>query len=200
MKKCEVDFIDKYVLLFEKAHSYGFSPKSFIYDGEDVKKKRDNYLFSFLYLVVFLLTFYFFILYYNDKLIDILVKLQGEEKECLLPNNPLISDLFMLPSNCDFCKNSTNNIKKVKMMDKNVFEELYAYSGTPVVVTDATKDWRAMSEFNMSFFFNLYKNDSLGSDCQFFPYSSKLKNLSQALDPENFPKSSEEKKSWYFGW
>lgn len=68
----------------------------------------------------------------------------------------------------------------------------YAYSGHPVIVTDGTKDWSKLETFTFEFFKEKFQYQK--DDCQFFPYLTNFKSLSEALevDPES--------KSWYIGW
>jgi hypothetical protein len=37
------------------------------------------------------------------------------------------------------------------------FEERYAYSGWPAVITDAAKNWSALEAFSFEFFQNIYR-------------------------------------------
>ena len=73
-----------------------------------------------------------------------------------------------------------------------IFDQIYARSGRPLVVRNATKKWRAMQEFSFDFFSELYKNLSSPAltgddDCQFFSWDfSEFRNLGQVfeMDPD----------------
>ena len=62
--------------------------------------------------------------------------------------------------------------------------EKYAYSGRPLLVKNATYDWKAMNSFNFEFFRDLYEDlqspvlDNEEEGCQFFAWNFKeFKNL-----------------------
>jgi hypothetical protein len=78
-----------------------------------------------------------------------------------------------------------SNVSKIDIinsdeMTREVFEKIYAYSGRPVLVKNATADnWKAGSTFNFEFFRDLYEDlnspvlDNKASDCQFFAWDFK---------------------------
>ena len=69
----------------------------------------------------------------------------------------------------------------------------YAYSGRPVLIKNAAKNWKAMEKFNFEFFKDLYAGlpntpvlyngvDGYGSkDCQFFAWKSEGKHHLNSL-------------------
>ena len=83
-----------------------------------------------------------------------------------------------------------------------IFEESrrYAYSGRPVIVSDAQVNWTAGRIFSFEFFRQLYVEDAdYGSGqarCQFFPYKTEFDSLHQALTMTE----ERRKQPWYFGW
>ncbi|CAG2164130.1 unnamed protein product [Oppiella nova] len=63
---------------------------------------------------------------------------------------------------------------------------LYAYSGVPVVITDAMVNWTATEVFSFEYFKNIYPNESPALDnydrnCQFFPYKTQFKRLREII-------------------
>nr|QDF21457.1 bifunctional arginine demethylase and lysyl-hydroxylase JMJD6-A [Brachionus koreanus] len=58
---------------------------------------------------------------------------------------------------CNMCQNLTE-IKRIKRISKNEFIEKYAYSGVPIIITDAINDWPGLRTFNFDFFKELYSN------------------------------------------
>jgi len=100
---------------------------------------------------------------------------------------------------------SLTHVDRVSQLSRESFEEYYAYSGRPVIVTDAMTNWSALQTFNFEFFHGIYSRDSpaliSGEDCQFFPYESGFHNLSEVFhmtsERANLDNGSE---PWYIGW
>jgi len=100
---------------------------------------------------------------------------------------------------------SLTHVDRVSQLSRESFEEYYAYSGRPVIVTDAMTNWSALQTFNFEFFHGIYSRDSppliSGEDCQFFPYESGFHNLSEVFhmtsERANLHNGSE---PWYIGW
>lgn len=63
--------------------------------------------------------------------------------ECLIEMPVELSKAFRPPVSCDFCEN-VSEVRRIASTTPEEFEELYAYSGVPVIVTDATQNWTAM--------------------------------------------------------
>jgi len=113
--------------------------------------------------------------------------------------------LFRPPVDCAICRNTTG-VDRVSQLSRDVFENRYAYSGRPVIITDAMTNWSAVETFSFEFFRSVYSVDSpvLQSkehQCQFFPYRSNFHNLSEVFqmsdDRANLRSGSE---PWYIGW
>jgi len=67
-------------------------------------------------------------------------------------------------------------------------------------------NWTATDVFSFDFFKNIYPDDSpaldsFDSDCQFFPYKTKFKNLREVLNmsPER-ARLENGSHFWYIGW
>lgn len=114
-----------------------------------------------------------------------------------------VSKAFRMPEKCDFCSN-IREIEKLSNLSPNLFEKKYAYSATPLVVTDATSNWTAPSKFDFWYFKDVYENAKRKRkilSCQFFPYKSGLKNLYDALSiSEKRVNYDSGEAPWYFGW
>ncbi|UYV72710.1 hypothetical protein LAZ67_10000383 [Cordylochernes scorpioides] len=80
-----------------------------------------------------------------------------------------------------------------------VFMSRFAYSGVPVVITDAMVNWTAPDVFSLDFFRSIYLGRSHGDDddCQFFPYTSGFHSLGDALAMSDLEAES---RPWYIGW
>ena len=97
-----------------------------------------------------------------------------------------------------YFKGNLRNTLKVRQIDTwdvsvtdlsyQTFEQIYARSGRPLVVRNATKKWRAMEQFSFNFFSDLYKNLSspvlTGEEgCQFFAWDfSEFRNLGEVFE------------------
>ncbi|XP_055918733.1 uncharacterized protein LOC129950840 [Eupeodes corollae] len=145
-------------------------------------------LFVALTFILSSVTWFLFLFYSNNS-------------QCLigLPDN--LRKGFRPPVQCKFCQ-GVSNIQKVKRISSDEFEQRFAYSGIPVVVTDATANWTALTTFDFWYFkdtYNLGKRKHKILNCQFFPYKSGFRNLFEALEnpPEYFDSGE---KAWYFGW
>lgn len=53
-----------------------------------------------------------------------------------------LGKVFRPEEKCDFCANVIS-VNRVSNLSPGEFENEYAYSGKPVVITDATKNWTA---------------------------------------------------------
>lgn len=60
--------------------------------------------------------------------------------------------LFRPILTCEFCENVTA-IERIANVSPEDFEQAYAYSGAPVVITDATTNWTA---HNVNFFLGIH--------------------------------------------
>ena len=117
-----------------------------------------------------------------------------------LPFDGLVS---LPPIECSFCVGLTE-APRLKNLSIDEFVHKYAYSGIPIIVTDATDDWRARKLFTYSYFKDLYAENpkSLEEDTkegQFFTYRSDLDDLYDLFTlPEE--RAALRGKKWYIGW
>jgi len=125
-------------------------------------------------------------------------------EDCLFAVDSFLITLFRPPVDCSICRGLTQ-VDRVFGLSHQSFEEHYAYTGRPVIVTDAMASWSALRTFNFDFFCSIYSRDSpvlvLAEDCQFFPYESGFHNLSDVFlmtsERASLHNGSE---PWYIGW
>ena len=202
MTNQELIFIKKYVALYKKAQDFGYNASIFKYKPAklepDNSTKKRKWVLRIIIILLIIFLFYFAVKN-HDEIVYKIASAYSIKDECLV-SSPSTSDLFLPIIDCSFCRKLSGEVERIEKVDNKVFEEKYAYSGLPVIVTDAASSWKAMTAFNIDFFTALYSNGSLPNDCQFFAYESKFSNLSEALHPQNFPHSKGSRQSWYFGW
>ena len=78
------------------------------------------------------------------------------------------------------CYNVTQiDVVDEQKMNEDLFMERYAYSGRPLLVKNATNEWRAMETFDFEFFRDLFEDlqspvlENEEQDCQFFAWDFK---------------------------
>lgn len=110
---------------------------------------------------------------------------------------------FRPPESCSFCRN-ISEVKRISNIAPDDFEEKYAYSAIPIIITDVTKNWTAGEKFSFQFFKTTYLNSRKKTktfDCQFFPYKSGFQSLFEGLSlSEDRANLTNGEKPWYFGW
>lgn len=123
--------------------------------------------------------------------------------DCVVSMPTSLSHSFRKPENCDFCRDVLN-IPRLENLSPMDFEKQFAYTGKPVIVTDATANWTALNVFNFWYFKSIYENSQKNDEllnCQFFPYKTDFKNLYEALSiPKDRVNYEAGTKPWYFGW
>lgn len=126
--------------------------------------------------------------------------------QCLIKMPIDTSKVFRKSENCDMCRNiNSKEINQVTNITKTEFEEKYAHTGVPVIITDGAIKWPALDTFNFDFFKEIYSHDkdhpNVIDECQFFPYKTEFKSLQEV-----FNMSVERSKllpgtePWYVGW
>lgn len=145
-----------------------------------------------------------FLHYTYDKLFAIDI----QHEECLAPKLEFLVDVFRPVTSCDIC-HGVDGIERVSNITREQFEEKYAYTNRPVIVTDAMEDWLALDKFEFEFFRRLYKTNSsalraVEEKCQFFPYKNKdeFENLGDVfeMDLERAHMTDDNYRPWYVGW
>lgn len=98
-------------------------------------------------------------------------KVFSNDGKCLVSLPDSLSHAFRPPEDCGFCRNITK-AERISNISPHEFEQKYAYSAKPVVVTDATVNWTALDVFDFWYFKDVYENslsDGEQLNCQFFP-------------------------------
>lgn len=134
----------------------------------------------------------------------IYVKEYLSSERCALELPSELSKAFRSPENCNFCENVTE-VDRIANISPDEFERKYAYSGLPVIVTDATSTWTALKTFDFWYFKELYeeakKRTNEPMNCQFFPYKSGFKSFHEAMSiPKERVDYEPGTDPWYFGW
>jgi hypothetical protein len=78
-----------------------------------------------------------------------------QHEECAIPMPDLLFPAVRPIDDCSMCLN-VKEIKRVSKISKQEFLDKYAYTGIPVIITDATENWSAMNEINYKFLKELY--------------------------------------------
>ena len=97
---------------------------------------------------------------------------------CIYLFSKNLLDVFRPPVDCTFCHGITG-FERVQNLSPEVFVKKYAYSGRPVIITDATQNWTATEKFSFDYFKTVYKKDSPvlhggEREFQFFSYKTEL--------------------------
>ncbi|XP_008207611.1 uncharacterized protein LOC100119666 [Nasonia vitripennis] len=119
-------------------------------------------------------------------------------EKCLIEQPSFARQLFRPAEDCSICKD-VQQVEKISNVDPRDFEERYAYSGRPVVVTDAAANWTAMESFSFAFLRELYKDQE--ANCQFFPYKTEFRSLRDVFNMSTSRALMQAgSKPWYVGW
>ncbi|XP_023337908.1 bifunctional arginine demethylase and lysyl-hydroxylase JMJD6 isoform X2 [Eurytemora carolleeae] len=130
--------------------------------------------------------------------------------KCIMesPNeNGYGTDFCRIPVDCDICKD-VHKIDEIHVSELSVqlFEERYAYSDRPLVVRNATLDWKAMDTLNYYWFKEQYLSDPeilsyKHEDCWFNKYGTKeFRNLASVFRLNEDRIKLKDNKPWYVGW
>ncbi|CAH1954349.1 unnamed protein product [Acanthoscelides obtectus] len=114
------------------------------------------------------------------------------------------SKAFREPESCEFCEH-TKEVDKVTNISPNEFLEFYSKPFRPVVVADGATNWSALQTFSFNFFKELHQKVQLDKsevkNCQFFPYKTDFKYLSEVFNMSESRANLEPgEKPWYVGW
>ncbi|XP_017119184.1 uncharacterized protein LOC108140726 [Drosophila elegans] len=128
-------------------------------------------------------------------------EMQG--KNCVLSLPRPLRYALRPPESCDFCAN-IKQVPRLQNISPQEFEKKFAYNAAPVIVSDATKNWTAVSLFNYWYFRDVYaraKQKQHIKDCQFLPYKTGFLDIYDALDmTKDRVDLKLGEQPWYFGW
>ncbi|XP_063603742.1 uncharacterized protein LOC134779450 [Penaeus indicus] len=124
-------------------------------------------------------------------------------EQCTIDMPASLQDMFRPPVQCDMCRQVTH-VERVHSVTPQLFEERYAYTGRPVVITDGQRNWSAPHVFSFEFFKSIYADDSpvlenFERDCQFFPYQTEFRNLRHVFNM-TADRVNMRGEPWYIGW
>lgn len=135
---------------------------------------------------------------------EVIELLHIREDPCLMTINDFFIEVARKPSNCSLVCEGLKVIPRVSGLSKEDFLTKYAYTGRPLVVTDAARNWSATERFNFTFFKDLFEKNKDAyrineDECQFFPYRTEFISLEEAMNMSK-ERSEWKEKPWYFGW
>lgn len=127
-----------------------------------------------------------------------------EDEYCIIDHTLASLEVSRPVTNCTMCQNLIA-VPKLEHVSKDVFTRKYAYTGVPLVVTNATGNWTALKVFDFKFLRKLYnmsqaqRGNEVNEGCQFFPYLTNFKTLKEVFQmSEN--RASLHEDQWYVGW
>lgn len=203
--------------IYRKSIELGLEPVDFKYLSglENIRKSvRRTYCLGhvckIIFVVIFLVLFIFITEWPVSNTHFLVWWFQWYNKDpfkepCIAYVPERVKESINPPLNCDFCKN-VHQVDRVQNISVEKFESEYAYSGRPVVITDGTRNWTALTVFSYSFLKDIFSPGSIAlekveKNCQFFPYRTEFSSLRKVFE------MSEERASmkgnampWYIGW
>jgi len=124
---------------------------------------------------------------------------------CIISNNAIVYEMARPVAKCSMCA-GMKEVPIERNMTRELFLEKYAYTGTPVLIKDATTNWTAMHLYNFTYFKNLYTTNkdglrSVEEDCQFFPYNTEFFSLREVFRMSEARATFQPgEEPWYIGW
>ncbi|CAH1398350.1 unnamed protein product [Nezara viridula] len=108
--------------------------------------------------------------------------------------------VFRPPVDCTVCRD-VHQVERVYNITPEEFETKYAFSGRPVIVSDAMKNWTAPYIFSFGFFRELYAGSKAQDRCQFFAYKTNFSFLWEVFEmPKERAELHNGQEPWYVGW
>ena len=128
----------------------------------------------------------------------------AEESACFVDHTQASLEMVRPPSNCTAMCAGLKEVERLPSITQEEFISKYAYSGRPLIVTEATKNWTAFNTFSYDFFKKIYRKhkeamDLNGAGCQFFPYKTNMRGLKDVFRMSK-KKAELKGKTWYIGW
>ncbi|XP_065065803.1 bifunctional arginine demethylase and lysyl-hydroxylase psr-1-like isoform X2 [Rhopilema esculentum] len=105
-----------------------------------------------------------------------------EDEYCLVDHTLTSLEISRPLINCSMCKD-LHHIPNVTSITKREFRQKFAYTGIPLLITNATTNWTAFKVFDFGFLKKLYNStkaedsEELNEGCQFFPYRTDFTSL-----------------------
>ena len=126
------------------------------------------------------------------------------EEYCLIDHTLSSLEVSRPIANCSMCQD-LSSVPKVENISQEEFLTHYAYTGVPLVVTNATAEWTAFKVFDFKFLKKLYNMSKTGragevnEGCQFFPYLTNFKSLRELFEMSD-SRAELQEDQWYVGW
>lgn len=126
------------------------------------------------------------------------------EEYCLIDHTLSSLEISRPIANCSMCQ-GLKSVPRVENISQREFRIYYAYSGVPLVVTNATSKWTAFKVFDFKFLKKLYNMSKSGrpgevnEGCQFFPYLTNFKSLRELFEMSE-RRAELQEDQWYVGW
>jgi hypothetical protein len=150
---------------------------------------------------------------WTEDLVDLLRGYRWNRLNRCIPEPP---DYCRKPSDCDICS-EVQGIDEVHVEDLSVelFEKMYSYSSRPLVVRNASLDWKIMQVLDYHWLKEQYTRDpdvmdrtSDDDECWFTQYKSstsqykthELRNLRSVFRMPEQRVRMEAGEPWYVGW
>ena len=143
--------------------------------------------------------------YTRESVVRLCFGLDHTKDDCILEVPDYVLDFARPPTGCDFCKD-VFDVDRVSALTREEFEQRYAYTGRPVVVLDAAKNWTALKTFSLDFFKQIYGEDSPvlknnNRECMFFGYKTDFENLKEVFQMSaSRSLNADGSEPWYIGW
>ncbi|XP_075929852.1 bifunctional arginine demethylase and lysyl-hydroxylase PSR-like isoform X2 [Petromyzon marinus] len=127
---------------------------------------------------------------------------------CLMDMGLVATEISRPPSHCpSLCADMEQvPVLACDQLSPQEFLRTFAYTGRPLLVRGATSGWKALADFNFTFFQLMYSDHSEAlrktvQECQFFSYSSGFTSLADVFNmTEERATLQDGGPSWYVGW
>ena len=80
------------------------------------------------------------------------------KEECALESPDFMNSVTRPIDDCSMCNYDLTHVQRISNVSQEEFLENYAYTGVPVIVTDAIANWSALNVFTFKFLKDLYLN------------------------------------------
>ncbi|XP_069688240.1 uncharacterized protein [Periplaneta americana] len=118
--------------------------------------------------------------------------------QCTINMPPQLVRVFRPPEDCDMCR-GLRQVDRIANISPANFKKRYTYSGHPVIVTDAMRNWTAQHVFDFRFLKTLYQQlpqAQQSQGCQLIATNSGFANLGEVFNGSHKPNPE----PWHIGW
>lgn len=124
---------------------------------------------------------------------------------CFIDHSEASLEFVRPVTNCAAMCEGLTEVPRFDSITRDEFLKDFAYTGRPLVVTGATRNWTAMDVFNFNYFKKLYNKYEDAYDvqeqgsCQFFAYKTDFGSLEDVFLMSK-RRAALKGKPWYIGW